>query len=221
MRHDRADGTLGMKLFEVGPRGLASCRGAREACRTALREGALLVYPTDTLYALGGLALLEGVATRVAGAKRRAPDKALPIVAADWQQVGALAPEMSELAERLARRFWPGPLSLVLRAGSDIPHDVRAGGATVAVRVPDCAVTRELCALAGPLVATSANLSGRSAPITCREATADLAEEVAVAIDAGPASQDQPSTLVDVSERAPRLVREGAISWARIIDALR
>jgi L-threonylcarbamoyladenylate synthase len=209
-----------VRTFVVGAGGLSQVPEARAACLAALERGALIVYPTDTLYALGGLALREGVAERVVAAKGREEGKALPVVAADWTQVLALAPLSTKLAQRLAERFWPGPLSLVVNAGPNVPSAVRGGGLTVAVRVPASPLARELCALAGPLVATSANRSGQPAALTCRAAAMAIADSVAVAIDGGDARETRPSTLVDVSGAAPRLLREGAISWSDVLDTL-
>jgi len=209
-----------LKTFTVGEGGLSQTPEARAACLAALERGALIVFPTDTLYALGGLALREGVAERVVDAKGREEGKALPVVAADWLQVLALAPLSTELAQRLAERFWPGPLSLVVNAGPNVPSAVRGGGPTIAVRVPASPLARELCALAGPLVATSANRSGQPAALTCRDAVRSIADSVAVAIDGGGAKETRPSTLVDASGRAARLLREGAIPWSDVLSAL-
>jgi L-threonylcarbamoyladenylate synthase len=209
-----------VRTFVVGARGLGQVPKARAACRAALERGALIVFPTDTLYALGGVALREGVGERIVAAKGREEGKALPVVAADWKQVLSLTPFSTTLARRLAERFWPGPLSLVLNAGPNVPSTVRGGGPSIAVRVPASPLARELCALAGPLVATSANRSGEPAALTCRDAVTSIADFVAVAIDGGGAKETRPSTLVDVSGGAPMLLREGAIPWSDVLGAL-
>ena len=108
----------------------------------ALHEGGLLIYPTDTLYALGGLALKAGVGRKVREAKGREEGKPLPLVASGLEQVRSVCSSWPEAAARLAARFWPGPLSLVLAARAEVPREVTAGTATVAVRVP----ARELTA---------------------------------------------------------------------------
>ncbi|MBI3932365.1 MAG: threonylcarbamoyl-AMP synthase [Acidobacteria bacterium] len=178
----------------------------------ALRRGELLIYPTDTLYALGGRAGEPGVGQRVRAAKGREAGKALPLVAADAAQARGLAAGWPPAAERLAARFWPGPLTLVLLAAPGVPAEVTAGGGTVAVRVPGLALPRELCRETGPLVSTSANRSGGPAPLTCAEAVAAVGEAAGLALDAGP-GRPQGSTIVDVATQPPRLLRAGAIPW--------
>jgi L-threonylcarbamoyladenylate synthase len=186
----------------------------------ALRSGGLLVYPTDTLYAFGGAALLPGVADRIRAAKGREERKPLPLVAADAEQARSLAADWPEAAARLAARFWPGPLTLVLVARGDVPPGITAGGASIAVRVPGLALARSLCAGAGPLVSTSANLSGEPPALDCGAALASVGPAAALALDAGPLVS-RPSTIVDLSAAEPGLVREGAVGWAEVLAVLR
>jgi L-threonylcarbamoyladenylate synthase len=178
-----------------------------------LRAGRLLIYPTDTLYALGGCALDERSARAVRLAKTRLENKALPLVAADLAQVRALTAAFPPLAEALAERFWPGPLSLVLAASASVPEAVHAGLGTVAVRVPALELTRLLCARAGPLISTSANRSGEEAPTACATAMEAVGEAAALALDAGPSASAVASTIVEVGARGVRLVRAGAVPW--------
>jgi tRNA threonylcarbamoyl adenosine modification protein (Sua5/YciO/YrdC/YwlC family) len=189
---------------------------ALDAVRAALEAGEILIYPTDTLYAIGGLALSVPAATRVREAKGREPGKALPLVAADLGQVSLVCAEMPPAAVRLGEAFWPGPLTLVLRAAAGVPEEVTAGAGTVAVRVPGAALTRRLCGLAGPLVSTSANRAGEAPGLTFAEAIAAVGAGVSCAIDGGP-GRPAPSTIVDVTGDSPRLLREGAVAW----DAVR
>jgi L-threonylcarbamoyladenylate synthase len=181
-----------------------------------LRSGRLLIYPTDTLYALGGRALDGGVAVLVRRAKGREEGKPLPLVAADVEQVKGLCRGWPDAASELAARFWPGPLTLVVPAGPGVPDEVTAGAGTVAVRVPALAVARRLCREAGPLISTSANLSGEPPPLTCRAALAALGGAAALALDGGP-GRPLASTIVDVSGGPPRLVREGALPWDEVL----
>jgi L-threonylcarbamoyladenylate synthase len=183
-----------------------------------LASGRLLIYPTDTLYALGGSLAPEAV-RRIRAAKHREAGKALPLVVADSASARAVAGRWSATAEALAARFWPGPLTLVLPAAAIVPETVTAGGGTVAVRVPALRLTRELCAAAGPLVSTSANLAGGSPPSTCAEAVAAVGAAAALALDAGQGG-GAPSTIVDVCGPTPRLVRAGAIAWRAVEDFL-
>jgi L-threonylcarbamoyladenylate synthase len=191
----------------------------RQQIGTLLEQGLLIVYPTDTLYALGGRALDGRASAGVRQAKGRSPEKALPVVAADVEQAAGLCDLSGALATRLAQRFWPGPLTLVLPAAAGLPEQLVGGGATLAIRVPARDLTRELCRVSGPLISTSANRSGRPAPASCREALEEVGGSIAAAIDGGPCG-GPPSTLVDLSGGSPRLLREGAIAWADVRTAL-
>jgi L-threonylcarbamoyladenylate synthase len=185
---------------------------------TTLAAGGLVIYPTDTLYALGCAAADGAACTRVRAAKGRDENKPLPLVAADEDAVRGLVEGWSRGASRLAARFWPGPLTLVLRAGAGLPRAVTLGAGTVAVRVPGLALTRALCRAAGPLVSTSANRSGEKAPETCQEAVASVGDRALLALDGGP-GRDLPSTIVDASGLEPRLLRAGAVPWDDVLAA--
>lgn len=185
-----------------------------------LRSGGLLIYPTDTLYALGARAYDPEACRKVRAAKGREGGKPLPVVAGDVSQVEEMCSGWPDGARVLARRFWPGPLTLVLPAGPALPPEVTAGTGAVAVRVPALAVTRRLCALAGPLVSTSANSKGRPAPATCQAAVAGVGAAAALALDAGPGI-DLPSTILDLTGEEPRLVRPGAVGWDELWKVLR
>jgi L-threonylcarbamoyladenylate synthase len=204
-------------VLRVGPRDDDSVLDAAQA---ALERAGLILYPTDTLYALGGKALLQGVAAAVRRAKGRADDKPLPLIAADWRQVRLLSPALSPLAVRLGACFWPGPVTLVLPASTEVPPDITAGTGTVAVRIPALSLARRLCERVGPLIATSANRSGASAAMSCAEALRAVGRHVALAIDAGEAELPLASTVVDVCGSVPRLLRPGAIPWRAVLLAL-
>jgi len=186
---------------------------------SALGAGSLLIYPTDTLYALGGLALKAEVGRTVREAKGREEGKPLPIVASGLDQARSICASWPEAAARLAARFWPGPLSLVLAARPEVPREVTSGTGTVALRVPDRELTRRLCA-DGPLIATSANRAGGAAPRLCAEAVAAVGAWAALALDGGP-GRPASSTLVDLAGGAPRLLRAGPVEWKDVLATLR
>ena len=181
-------------------------------------RGELLIYPTDTLYALGGAALNAIAARRVRQAKARDDGMALPVVAGDTHAARRLARAWTPGTARLAAAFWPGPLTLVLPAADSVPIEVTAGTGTVAVRVPGIAFARELCLATGPLLSTSANRQGQKAPLTCADAVAEVGDAAALALDGG-AGSALPSTLVDATGAAPRLLRAGAVPWADVLRA--
>lgn len=189
-----------------------------EAARV-LSGGGILVYPTDTLYAIGGSALSATAADRVRAAKGRDEGKPLPVVAADLAQARALAADWPEAARQLAEACWPGALTLVVRAARTVPRAVTGSGTTIGVRVPAAPVAVALCRAAGPLVSTSANASGGPAPLTCAEALAGVGHAVDLALDGGP-GRAVASTVLDVSGPAPVRVREGAVGWDRIARVL-
>jgi L-threonylcarbamoyladenylate synthase len=188
-------------------------------CASALADGALLIFPTETLYALGGRALDPGVGRRVREVKGRPGGQPLPIVAADRDQARGLCAAWPRDADRLAAAFWPGPLTIVLPAAVHVPGEVTSGTGTVAVRVPGLALTAALCAAAGPLISTSANRTGARGPLTCAEAVEGVGSSAALALDAGPGGQ-LASTIVDLTGDAAALLRAGAVAWEDVMAVL-
>jgi len=189
--------------------------GVLSRARAVLERGELLIYPTDTLYALGGRALDAGAARRVRDAKGREAGKPLPLVLADREQIASVCAAFPPAADRLAAEFWPGPLTLVVPARRELPGELTSGSGSVAVRVPASTLARALCAEAGPLISTSANLSGGAAPLTCAVAVEAVGFAAALALDAGP-GHPQGSTIVDLTAVPPRLLRRGPIAWEAV-----
>ena len=183
--------------------------------RAVLEAGDLLIYPTETFYALGARALDPLAGRAVRAAKGRDDRKPLPLVVADVAQAMPVCAGWPELASRLAEAFWPGPLTLVLPAQAHVPEEITAGTESVALRVPGAELARRLCALAGPLVSTSANRSGEAPPASCAQALAEVGRAAALALDGGPGG-GEPSTIVDLTGDDPRLLRPGAIAWENI-----
>ena len=190
----------------------------REAAAT-LASGGVVAYPTDTLYGLAVDPRDAGAVRRVCEIKGRAPDAAIGLIAADPEQVEAQVGHLTGLDRRLADRFWPGPLSLVIAAVSSLAPGVVGADGTAAVRVPAHAVARGLARAAGhPLTATSANRTGQPPAATADDVAAALGDAIAVILDAGPAPGGPPSTIVRVVGTEPTLVRAGAIAWARVLE---
>jgi len=183
----------------------------------AIRRGGVVAMPTDTLYGLAVDPFRGEAVERVFAVKGRGGDRALPLVAADVEQVSMRIGTLPPLAERLARRFWPGPLTLLLLAPRTLPPALTAGTLRVGVRVPAHAVARALCrACACPLTATSANLSGGVPSASPDEVARVLGERIDVLVDAGMAPGGPPSTIVDVTGAVPVLVRAGVLGWDEI-----
>lgn len=182
-----------------------------------LRAGGIVVYPTETFYGLGSLASRPDALARLAAAKLRPPWKPLPLVAADVAQVGEVASLASPLARRLAERFWPGPLTLVLPAVARLDETLTGGTGTIAVRIPGSEIARALAARAGgSLVSTSANLSGDPPPTRIAELSPDLLARVDAVLDGGATPGGLPSTVVSVLTGAPELVRAGSVPFASV-----
>jgi len=179
--------------------------------------GRVVAIPTDTLYGLAVDPFRADAVARAFEVKGRGADRALPLIAADvaqiTQQIGALSP----LARRLADRYWPGPLTLLMPAPHSLAADVSAGTGTVGVRVPAQDIARAVCAASGRVVtATSANISGMPPTPDPEVVEATLGGRIDFLLDAGPSPGGPPSTIVDVTSDEPRLIRAGAISWDEI-----
>lgn len=192
---------------------------ALDAAARALDEGRLVVLPTDTVYGVAVRGDVPGATARLFDAKRRSRGLTLPILAADAGQAWAVAVS-DDRARRLAARFWPGPLTLVLPR-TEIAQGWDLGDArdTVGVRVPAHDVALALLRATGPLPVTSANRSGVPTPPDCEGVRAALGEAVAVYLCAGPAGGTA-STVVDLAGPSPRLLREGAIPEAVLLASL-
>jgi len=179
--------------------------------------GRVVAIPTDTLYGLAVDPFRAAAVARAFEVKGRGADRALPLIAADVaqiaQQIGALSP----LAQRLADRYWPGPLTMLMPAPQSLAADVSAGTGAVGVRVPADDIARAVCAASGRVVtATSANISGMPPTPDPEVVEATLGGRIDFLLDAGPSPGGPPSTIVDVTSDEPRLIRAGAISWEEI-----
>jgi L-threonylcarbamoyladenylate synthase len=186
-----------------------------------LAAGRVVALPTDTFYGLAADPRSPEAVRRIFEIKGRQAGEALPLVAASLAQVEDGCGRLGARAQRLAARFWPGPLALVVDAPAPLAAGVHGGRGTIAIRVPAHAVTRALCeAWGGPLTATSANRSGAPPARTAAE-LGDLADDARVlVVDAGAAPGGRPSTIVDVRAASPALVRAGAIDWERVLESL-
>jgi L-threonylcarbamoyladenylate synthase len=185
----------------------------------ALRSGRVVAYPTDTLYGLAADPRRQEAVDAIFRIKGRDAARALPLIAADLSQVAAVS-RLSTIGQQLARRFWPGPLTLVLSTIGPLADGVATHG-TIAVRVPAHDVARALAAGFGfAITATSANHTGERPAASGEEIVRTLDKEIAVLVDAGPVRGGAPSTIVDVTAEAPRLVRAGVVPWDRVLESL-
>jgi L-threonylcarbamoyladenylate synthase len=181
------------------------------AAETVLRGG-VIGFPTDTVYGLGCSLFDVSAVEMVARLKRRDPSLAVISLIPDPAQVYGLAEEVNEVAERLMARYWPGPLSLIFRAAAIVPLRVRGAGGTVALRCPrERLCERLLDRIGGPVVASSANLTGQRPAETAEEVVRIFGNQLDLVIDGGPRHGGVLSTLVDVSVPRPRLLRRGGV----------
>jgi L-threonylcarbamoyladenylate synthase len=184
-----------------------------------LRAGGVVAFPTDTFYGLAVDPARAAAVKRVFEIKGRVPGEALPLVAVSIEAVEKFCGPLGSSGARLAARFWPGPLSLLMDAPAAVDVAVHAGRGSIAIRVPDHPVARALAgAFGAPLTATSANRSGQP-PTRLASAIADLGPDVFV-VDAGETAGGLPSTIVDARVVPPRLVRDGAVPWDRVLGSL-
>ena len=183
-----------------------------EQAIAVLQSGGLVAFPTDTLYGLGAHPFIDSAVRRLYDAKGRADSKPVPLLLSSPEDISLVSDQTGGFVHSLAEAFWPGALTLVVRCRPDIPSLVNGWGATVAVRVPDHPVPRQLCALLkAPITGTSANLAGGPNPVAAQDVTAQLRDKLDLIIDRGPCPGAQPSTIVDVSGDAPIVLRQGVI----------
>lgn len=190
----------------------AEAKGSLAEAVAVLRGGGLIAYPSDTVYGLGAAAGDEQAVARTFAVKGRLSQKALPLLLADVEDMAALCAEVPPIAKLLAERFWPGPLTLVLRRSPAFHSAALGSGDNVALRVPDHYFLRELVrALGEPITGTSANRSARPSCRTAYEVRRQLGSAVDLIIDGGPSRVGRESTVVDITSHPPKILREGVV----------
>ena len=186
-----------------------------------LRAGQLVAVPTETVYGLAGNGLDETAVEQIYEVKGRPQVKPLSLMVPDALAMERCCREVPPQAHALAKHFWPGPLTIVLRSKDLVPAIVRAGGETVGLRCPDHPMTLELLRLSGiPFAAPSANPSGEPSPKTAEEVEAYFDGKIAAIVDGGPCGLGKESTILDMSQRPFRILRQGALPAEKIADAL-
>jgi L-threonylcarbamoyladenylate synthase len=184
--------------------------------------GGVVALPTDTLYGLAADPFRADAVARLVAVKGRSSGRALPLIAADLEQIVSYLGSLPPMGRCLAEKFWPGPLTLLIGAPAALAEDVTGGTGRVGVRVPAHGVARDLCrACQRPLTATSANLSGEPPSSDPDEVERTLGARIDLLLDAGRAPGGQPSTIVDVTGSALRLVRAGALRWDEVQACVR
>jgi tRNA threonylcarbamoyl adenosine modification protein (Sua5/YciO/YrdC/YwlC family) len=182
-----------------------------QLARSAIEQGGLVVFPTDTVYGVGCDPYNTQAIDAIYDAKGRDRLKAIPLLLSGPEQLAKVTLDVPPVAQRLARHFWPGALTLVLLRQGGLPAEL-GGGDTIAVRVPDHAALREFIASCGGLIATtSANLSGEPDALDAIQAAAYLGTKVSLVVDGGATGGSTPSTVIDCVAERPRILRAGAL----------
>ncbi|MFX1487365.1 MAG: L-threonylcarbamoyladenylate synthase [Promethearchaeota archaeon] len=207
-----------VKVFKVD--NLAPDVSAMRMAAAFARFGMLVVFPTDTIYGLGTNPFNVLAVDRLLKVKGRLEEKGVPLLVSSMNDVSEIA-HFDDNAEKLAKKFWPGVLTLVLRRRRIIPDIVTGGRNSVAVRIPSHKIARDLARMVGGvIVGTSANISGKSPPKTAQEAIEQVGKEVDLVLDGGATSVGVSSTIIDLTESPPLIRRLGAVSEEQIRETI-
>lgn len=193
---------------------------AIEQAAAVVRQGKVVVLPTDTVYGVGADAFDVVAVAMVLAAKHRGREMPPPVLVGNELTVDGLATDVPMYARILMRQFWPGALTLVLKAQPSLTWDLGETNGTVALRMPDDEVALQLLQRVGPMAVTSANVTGQPPATTAQEAQAQLGGAVALYLDAGPRTGTAASTIVDCTGEEPVVLRHGAIPADRLREVL-
>lgn len=181
------------------------------------QRGGVVVYPTDTFYGLGADCFSRAALSRIYEIKGRPHTKALLVLVSDTAMVRRLAGETPPALDRLSEGFWPGPLTVILKAAPSLPAELVGPGRTIGIRLPGLAWLRELVRVTGsPVVATSANISSAREIDSGEAAVKEFSEKVDLIVDGGKTAGGRPSTVIDLTSGQAVLRREGAIPKEKI-----
>ena len=186
-----------------------------------IQQGCLVAIPTETVYGLGANGLDEQAVAKIFEVKGRPQDNPLILHVAETAEIERFCHTIPQAAYDLAEAFWPGPLTMVLPARDTVPKRTTGGLSTVAVRCPDCDITREIIRLAGvPLAAPSANISGKPSTTSAEHVLHDHEGKIPLIVDGGSCRVGVESTIVDLTDERPRLLRPGGITPEQLIAVL-
>ena len=198
--------------------------GISEALKKAsviIKKGGVVAYPTETFYGLGVKYDDISALKKLYGIKYRSWNKALPLIIGEVQELDLIASEMTVSAEKLAKKFWPGPLTLLLPARPDISEFITANTGKIAVRIPGASFALDLARSLGfPITATSANISGMPPADTAEDVIRYFGDALDLIVDCGKTPGGKPSTIVDASGQKIRFLRAGAVSIEDVFNAL-
>jgi L-threonylcarbamoyladenylate synthase len=185
-----------------------------------LEEGEVIAIPTDTLYGLAALISDEKVVKKVYEIKERNMKNPIPILIDSIYSLDLYAREVLPYSKNLAEIFWPGSLTMIFRPTQLIPSIICSGKDGVGIRVADNKIVDFFMSKVGVITGTSANLSGGADPINAQIVNEQIGNKIKLIIDSGPSLLKKGSTVIDVREKFPKLIREGVIPWPKIISSL-
>jgi L-threonylcarbamoyladenylate synthase len=191
-----------------------------DAAAAAIGRGELVLLPTDTVYGVAADAFSPAAVRRLLEAKNRGRAMPVPVLVGEASTLAGLVLQTPAVATQLAQEFWPGGLTLVVEHAPSLAWDLGDAQGTVAVRLPDDELTRDLLRRTGPLAVSSANRSGRAAATTAEQAVQQLGLHAAVVLDGGPRTSSVASTIVDCTGPAPRVLRVGAVPVERLREVV-
>jgi L-threonylcarbamoyladenylate synthase len=206
------------KVIKIDP---SNIMDALEVAAGVMKDGGLVAYPTESFYALGAEAMNTLAIEWVFRAKKRRPDNPLPVILHDRSQISRYAKDISPAAVRAIEELMPGPVTLVFQAAEDVPHNLTASTGKIAIRIPEQPLMLELARLmGGPVVATSANISGTPGLTTAQDVLDSIGAGIELILDGGPTPGPPTSTLVDVTVEPPAILREGIVENSSIEKVL-
>lgn len=183
---------------------------------TVIQRGGLVAYPTDTYYGIAADPFNAKAVSRLFKVKKRSRSKAILLLINDVAELRVLVDRVSPLAEAVIKQFWPGPLTLIFQAASSLPNALIAGTGKIGIRLPAAPLPSALIRISGfPLTATSANISGQPASVTTLEVAEMIGEDLDLILDGGLCAP-LPSTLLDLSDDSPKILREGRVPTASL-----
>lgn len=186
-----------------------------------LKKEGVMAYPTDTFYGLGADCFSKNAIRRIYQLKGRKPSKPLSIVISDIEMMREVAIEIPHVFGQIADKFWPGPLTIVLKASDKFPADFLGAGASIGIRLPDLPWLRKLVGETGiPITATSANISGEREVARIEEVRETFYGKVDLIVDGGKTRGNLPSTVIDLTSEDPKILREGAIPRSQLREYL-
>lgn len=207
-----------MDIIRCGTKACGNCDLPESKMReiiSAVKNGEMVVYPTETLYGLGANAMDEGAVKRVYMVKRRPFDMPLSVAVSDLNMLEDIA-VLDDRARSLVERFMPGPLTLLVTKRDILPDILTSASVEVGVRIPDHPFALKLIERTGPITSTSANLHSKPNPVSAQQAIDDLGEAVSYYVDCGDTVMGKPSTIIQLTEGSFEVIRPGAIPVADI-----